>query len=371
MTFMPEQTPLYDVAAEAGARFTEEAGWLMPTHFGYARQEYLRACQGAALFDVSHRGKVTVAGPEARSFLHNLCTNDILHLPPLTGCEAFFANAKAKVVAHAFIYRVQMPGQNEVLWLDVAPGRAEGLIAHLDHYLISEQVEFADCTRESAQFHLAGPQAPSILAGALNPGQAVPAGSGGVLVPGGAISQIRRHDPLGLQGFDVLCPSTHAKEVWQQLTRAGAQPAGLVAYDMLRVEAGTPVFGRDIDENNLVMEVGRTPQAICYTKGCYLGQEPVVRSRDLGHLNRSLLGLKLQSSGPVDRQAKVFRGSDEVGYVTSSVDSPQLGTAVALAYIRRGNQEPGTFLEVQSGGGRRSAVVATLPLVGHEPGSTD
>src|SRR5207244_9673945 len=95
-------------------------------------------------------------------------------------------------------------------------------------------------------------------------------------------------------------------EMWQTLTAAGAHPAGSQAYELLRVEAGTPLYGVDVDENNLAMEVGRTPQAISFTKGCYLGQEPVVRSRDLGHVNRSLVGLKFLGQGLAGRGAKLF-----------------------------------------------------------------
>ena len=103
-------------------------------------------------------------------------------------------------------------------------------------------------------------------------------------------------------------------------------------------------------------------QAISYTKGCYLGQEPVVRSRDLGHVNRCLLGVKLQSEKPVEAGTKLFRDGNEVGQVTSSVYSPRLATAIALAYVRRGNQDPGTELEIQSPAGRIMAQVALLPM---------
>src|SRR5205823_13846756 len=105
--------------------------------------------------------------------------------------------------------------------------------------------------------------------------------------------QIRRMEPLGFPGYDLLCPFSNAPRLWQTLMQLGVRPAGLAAYAMLRVEAGTPVYGTDFDETNLAMEVNRTAQAISFTKGCYLGQEPVVRARDLGHVNRSLTGLKL------------------------------------------------------------------------------
>ena len=185
-----------------------------------------------------------------------------------------------------------------------------------------------------------------------------------------------RHDLLGLPGFDLFCPTavlseavwerltpagaTWAEVLWNRLAEAGATPAGREAFEMLRVEAGTPAFGPEIDENTFVPEVGRARQAISYTKGCYLGQEPIVMARDRGQVNRTLLGLKL-TGGPAPHGSLVYRDDKEVGRVTSCVQSPRFGT-IALAYIRRGSQEPGTAVEVEAEGARRPAVVSALPF---------
>src|SRR3954466_4420141 len=129
--------------------------------------EYDRARTGAAVFDTSDRGKVEFTGPDAPSFLHNLSTNDVLNLPLGAGCDAFFTTAKAKAVAHALIYHVRIADGRDALWLDVAPGQAEPLVRHLDHYMIAEQVEMADRTADFAQFHLAGPHARAAIERAL------------------------------------------------------------------------------------------------------------------------------------------------------------------------------------------------------------
>jgi folate-binding protein YgfZ len=315
------------------------------------------------LFDLSHHGKVELSGPEAASFLHNLCSNDVLRLAVGGGCEAFLLTAKARVVAHLLVYRIPVPEGGEALWLDTGPGGAEKVTQHLNRYLISEQVEIADRTADLAQFHVAGPDARGVLEAWL--GQPLPD-----LKPlqherrtvGMVPCQVRRHDPLGLPGYDVLCPAADAAGVGQALQAAGARQAGREVYEVLRVEAGTPAYGVDIDETHLAMETHRTAQAISFSKGCYLGQEPVVRSRDLGHVNRSFLGLRLSGDEPVVRGAKVFRDGKEVGQVTSSVYSPRVSAAIALAYLRRGSQEPGTAVEVETESGRRAATVASLPF---------
>jgi folate-binding protein YgfZ len=356
---MPERTPLHDLAAQAGATFVEDAGWLVPGQYGDPAAEYRQAREGAALFDISHRGKGEVTDREAARFLHNLCTNDIVSLPAGSGCEAFFTTNKARAVAHALIYHLPSPG-GDAFWLDVPPGLAGKLLHHLDHYRISEQVEFADRTADFAQLHLAGPRARDVLAAVLA-GDLPDLGDLQVVLRD--TLQVRRHEPLGVPGYDLLCPPAAAVDLWQRLGAAGARPAGLEAYHVLRVEAGTPVYGIDIDDNRLVMDVGRTARAICYTKGCYLGQEPIVMARDRGHVNRTLLGLKVSGEGPVPAGAKVLRGTEEVGQVASSVVSPRLGP-IALAYLRRGSQEPGTAVEVVTAAGARAAEVTGLPFSG-------
>lgn len=363
---MAERSPLHDIAAQAGAVFIERNGWLVPAHYGNAAVEYDSARKAAALFDLSQRGKVEVSGADAGTFLHRLTTNDVTGLPIGAGCEAFLATPTAKAVDHLFIYHVLLSGDREAYFLDVEAGHSERLIQYLDRYVISSAVEFADRTREFAQFHLAGPQARTVLEKALvdDVPDLAPLQHMVRTFGTNGHSHLRRHDPLALPGYDILCLRTLAVNVWGLLTRAGARPAGLEAYEALRVEAGTPVYGSDIDENRFVAEVGRIPQAISTSKGCYPGQEPIVMARDRGQVQRTLLGLKLGGTGTVPRGSKLFRAGKEVGVTTSSVESPALGQPIALAYIRRGSQEPGTVLEVEADGQRRAVEVVPLPIPG-------
>jgi folate-binding protein YgfZ len=145
------------------------------------------------------------------------------------------------------------------------------------------------------------------------------------------------------------------------MRQAGARPAGREACEILRVEAGLPREGADIDETTFAPEVGRIAETISYTKGCYLGQESIVMARDRGQVNRTLVGVKLPQ-GPVPHGTLLFAQGKEVGRVTSSVRSPRLGAALGLAYVRRGHQEPGTTLEVEAAGNRAAAEVIRLPV---------
>jgi folate-binding protein YgfZ len=342
---MAEVSSLFEIAKQAGARFAEEFGWTIPVDFGDPVAEYDYAKNHAALFDVSSRSKVEVTGADAGSFLNNLCTNDVKNLAPGAGCEAFFTTIKAKVVAHVMIFR---PPEGGSYWLDAVPGQSDKIIKHLDHFLISEQVEFTDQTREYAQIRVAGPDSAAIMKKTTGVDLAnLPANHLQMVNLGAAESlQVRRYEPLGLPGFDLLGKRTELTAMWGRLLEAGVRPAGSVVYHAMRIEAGTPWYGLDIDENTLAPEVNRIPQTICYTKGCYLGQEPIVRARDIGHVNRTLHGLGINSDRQIEPGTKLIREGKDVGHITSAAKIPGKAMTVALAYVRRGNTGPGTELEI-------------------------
>ena len=185
-----------------------------------------------------------------------------------------------------------------------------------------------------------------------------------------ATCSIRRRDMLGVPGFDIVCLKERADGVRGLLVAAGATPGTPETFETLRIEAGTPLFGPDIDSNRFVMEVGRAARAVSYTKGCFLGQEPIVMARDrAGHVNRTLLGLKVLEGGPLPAGAKLFHDGQEVGVVTSSTFSPRLGLPVALAYLKWKHQEPGTRMEAETPAGRQPVEVVGLPPVPGEPGA--
>jgi folate-binding protein YgfZ len=363
-----ERTPLNERTTAAGAVYVEEAGFLVPAHFGDVLTEYRAARTTAVIVDDSSRGKIEVGGKDAARFLHNLTTNDILSLKPGEGCEAYLTTNKAKVIASLLIYRHVAPVDPPGFSLDVAPGAADKVMHYLDRFLIGEQVEFSNPTTAFAQLHLAGPQAATLLQDILGvvvlpeePLRHLHPAANAVASPLGIESWLRRHDALGVPGYDLVCPANRAAEIWQCLTKSGTQPAGREACEILRIEAGLPREGADIDETTFAPEIGRIAQTICYTKGCYLGQESIVMARDRGQVNRALVGVRLPD-GAVPHGTLLFAGDKEVGRVTSSIHSPRLETGLGLAYVRRGHQQAGTKLQVEIAGNRSPAEVVALPI---------
>ncbi|MBN9517328.1 aminomethyltransferase family protein [bacterium] len=327
--------------------------------------DYHAAVTGAALFDRSAAGKVVARGPDAPLFLGNLSTNDVKPLPLGGGCEAYFCDPRAKVQFQTWIYHVRLDGEH-ALWVETTPGRGADLLKYLDRYLISEQVELADRTADFAQLHLAGPGAKALLEKAL--ADAVPD------LPefahmertfgAGVVAGVRRRDPLGVPGYDLVCPAEKAGELRRVLEAVGAVPGTPETYEVLRIEAGTPEFGPDIDTNRFVMEIGNAARAVSYTKGCFLGQEPIVMARDrAGHVNRAFSAVKVLAGGPLPAGTKLFRDGQEVGAVTSSCQSPRLGAPVALGYLKWKNQDAGTVMEAEAADGRRPVEVLGLPPV--------
>jgi folate-binding protein YgfZ len=356
---MAQTTPLYQVTSQAGGLLQEVHGWRLPAHYGDATAEYWQADRDVALFDISHHGQVDAVGAEAGRFLHNLCTNDVLKLVPGSGCEAFLTTAQAKIVGFVVIYKTAA-----AFHIDAGPGQGARVAAHLDRYIVSEQVEIIDRTPELAVVHLAGPRANDVVGRVFQTEVAWVGELQFSKLPFQDLSyMIRRHSQLGLPGYDLIGPASKATALWEALQQAGAGPAGTSAFEAMRIEAGTPVFGQDIDETNLPQEVGRTEKAISFTKGCYIGQETVARIRTYGHVNRSLVGLKFAGSQPARHGDKLFKEATEVGLVGSSAFSPRLGQAIGLAYVRRGNEKPGTLLQVRGADLQLDAEVSRLPLV--------
>jgi tRNA-modifying protein YgfZ len=302
-----------------------------------APADYQAAVDGAGFFDLSDHAIVEVAGSDARSFLHNLCTQDVKDLPVGATREGFLTTNKARVIAHVWITH----RESNVLWLSMGAGQGDKVLKHLDHFLISEKVELADRSRKVSLLQLVGPKAAELLTRL-------------------SITPAWHHRLLNLDGYDLFCHAADVGSATLRLIEAGAIRAGSETHQVLRIEAGLPEYAIDIDENRLAMEVNR-PQAISYNKGCYLGQETIVMARDRGQVNRLLMGVKAGSGAPLPHGTKLFRGNEEVGQVTSSTFSPKLGQVIALAYLRRGSWDAGTEVGIGTANGR-VGVVSELPF---------
>jgi folate-binding protein YgfZ len=297
---------------------------------------YTAALATAAVFDRSAVGKVTLIGPDAVTFLHRLCTNDIAALPVGGGCEAYLCDPRAKVQHQLWVHRTA-----DGLVVETVPGRGEALFRTLDRFLISERIELADVTARHVQCLVAGPASKSVIESVWGSMPTLAAFHSHQ----SAGPRVTRRDVLGVEGYAVTGEKALWTDVLARLITAGAELGTEYDYETLRVEAGSPEFGKDIDESRFVLELPNALRGVSYTKGCFPGQEPIVMSRDrAGFVNRAFLGLKVTSGGIIPAGTVLIRDGLEVGVTTSCVMSPRLDAPLALAYVKRGHQERGTAL---------------------------
>ena len=323
--------------------------------------DYRAAVEAAALFDLSGRGAVELTGKDRVGFLNNFCTNDLLKTAPGAGCEAFLTTNQARIVAWLQIIVIA-----DHVMVTAESGLAQKIIAYLERFLISEDVQLTDRSNDLAQFLITGPRAESILraVGASALALDAPWLHREGTIAGAAVRLIRR-DWLGLPGYFLFLEQGRAREVTELLIASGATLGTPPAYEALRLEAGLPAYGPDIDESNLPQEVNRMAQAISFTKGCYVGQETVARIHALGHVNRVRVGFKLaldiDRDTPLQMAGRLLKEGGEVGKITSLAWSPVLATPLAMGYIRREHSAPATQLQVELNGSLTSAEVTPWP----------
>jgi folate-binding protein YgfZ len=305
-------------------------------------REHAVATQAVGAAPLDRWSTVRVTGRDRAAFLHNMCTNDVKGLSSGAGCEAFFTDVKGKIVAHAFI----LVGDHETLLITV-PDRAEKLIAHLDRYIIREDVQLADASSENNWTLVIGRQSGSAV------DQLLPSLSAILTTPwshaaghfGEAQVQLVRCDVPWCGGYLLGSSSAHVDGLRRRLAEVEVAQCTESLWQTIRVESAWPLWGVDFDDANLPQEVGRDATAIHFRKGCYLGQETVARIDALGHVNKKLVQIRMAGDAVPEIAAELSQGDQSVGRVTSASWSPQFQSPLALAMVRRGANETGTMLQ--------------------------
>ena len=300
------------------------------------------------LFDVSDRTQIEVTGRDRVKFLHSFCTNDIKKLQPEQGCEAFVTNGNGKVLGHIFVF-----AERDSLWLESVAGSAAPLLAHFNKYLITEDVRFADHSTEFIELLLIGEQSTELFERLGLPVTKLARNEhlthGNDVLP---VRSVRRVDWFGSPTWLLSIPIAQRDAARQALIQAGATVGDNELFHSLRIAAGFPLYGIDINEENLAQEIGRTALAISFTKGCYLGQEPIARIDAMGHVNRQLCRLEFSAGSPSVAGTSVFDkpapDGKVVGTITSSTRN-RVGDSdkpIALAYLRSAFAKTGSRVVV-------------------------
>jgi folate-binding protein YgfZ len=313
---------------------------------------------GAGLIERPATGRILLTGADRRSYLQGLLTNDIEALTPATGCYAAMLTAQGRMMTDMRVLEL-----GDAILLDLPLQVTAAIRDHLDRFIFSEDVQVEDVTLSRGVIGIYGPGSLDVLVKAGTDGGAPSslfhstrvrvAGTEAVLVRG---------DEAGVAGYDLIVDPSQAEPVTAALLAAGAVRVSEADAEAVRIESGRPRFGIDIDTDTIPLEAGLEERAISRSKGCYVGQEVIVRVQDRGHgrVAKRLVGLTFDAAAPVPAAgSRITSGDREIGRVTSATWSPALSRPVALGYVHRDFVEPGTHVVIDGA----TAAVAAVPLV--------
>jgi len=307
-----------------GSHFT-----LTPQAFDAATAELAALARGAAAHDLGWLRRVSVRGKDRFRWLSGMVSNGVKDLPENGGAWNFVLNAQGRIQGDLTVWR-----EGDELELEIAADQYEKLIAHLDHFIIMDDVELVghDPATETA-VGLAGLQARDVL------------GRMGLTVPAEPMTSlriewngfdlcIRQAYGTLMDHFELWTPQAGLTMLWRALSTAGAKPVGAAAIETFRIAEGIPIYGVDIAERDLPHETSQM-RALHFSKGCYLGQEIVERIRSRGNVHRHLRQLEL--NGPlVGAGTELLVENSSVGQITSSAELTLEATTrrFALAMVR-------------------------------------
>ena len=337
---------------------------------------YRAARHDLAFLDLSARGRITVCGDDRAAYLQGLLTNDIEALSRGDGCYAAYLTPQGRMLADIAVLNL-----GEELLLDVHPTVTAMLVDRLGEFVFTEDVTVEDRTTRWTAFGVYGPESARVVGELVRPG----VGDGSAPVGADALGRYpeyrhrvgrfegvpvvtARSDETGEVGFVLYADAGVRAALDRALVEAGAIRLDGATFDLLRIEAGRPAFPADMNQDTIPLEAGIEDRAISLSKGCYVGQEVIIRvlHRGQGRVARRLVGLSFEPDGdPPAAGATLTTPADgkSVGVITSSVWSPALDRPIALGYVKRALAEAGTELVATDGERQLSGVVTSRPFL--------
>ena len=302
--------------------------------------DYRALHESAGFLERDDIGRLRLRGADRRSYLHGILTNDIEALAAGAGTYAALLTPQGRMITDMHVY--ELGGETLVT---LPASLAAATRDRLDQFVFSEDVQVEDATGVTVQFGVYGPAAADVVARLS-------------LAPAAMVVASR---DFGVEGFEVVALRDQRIELGRQLAESGALPIAAATADVVRVEAGIPKFLVDMTSETIPLEAGIEGRAISMTKGCYPGQEVIIRvlHRGGGRVAKKLVGVVFKTGPALPAVGeKVKSGDREIGALTSVVMSPRLSRPIALGYVHRDFVEPGTAVNV----GPIAAEIAALPF---------
>jgi aminomethyltransferase len=359
-------TPLADRHRALGARMIDFAGWEMPVQYGGILEEHRAVRERAGLFDLSHMGELWVEGPEAAQALAYALVSDPTALVPGRAQYSMLATPDGGIVDDLIVYRLPDGGAGERLLIVANAANVD-----VDRDALAQRIEpfdaaLVDRSDETALVAIQGPRAAAILRSLVDVDldalryYAIEEGS-----VAGVPALIARTGYTGEDGFELFVDAGDAGRVWDAVLAAGKRegltPAGLGARDTLRLEAGMPLYGNELDRATNPYEAGLGRVVKLEKAGGFVGRDALARVAEQG-AHRTLVGLTVTGRGIARHGYPIVEEGREIGAVTSGTMSPTLGKPIAMGYVASDDKAPGRMLGVDIRGAEVPAEVVALPF---------
>jgi aminomethyltransferase len=353
---MALRTPLYDWHVGHGGRMVEFSGWDMPVQYSSIIEEHHAVRTAAGLFDISHMGRLSFAGPDALAFLQQVYTNNAATMKDGQARYGLICNPQGGIRDDVLVYRWPYG------WAMVVNASNRGKIVDwLGEHKGAHKVEIQDQTTTTCMLAVQGPQALALCRGLTEADaeqlayyHATPTRFRGA----GCV--VSRTGYTGEDGIEIMASAAQARELWEELIRRGAKPCGLGARDTLRLEAAMPLYGHELNEEIDPFQAG-LGWAVKMDKGDFIGRDALLRRREDASLPRRV-GLELAGRRAAREGAAVLCDGRIVGRVTSGTVTPTLNKAIALAYVDPAHAAAGTPCTVDIRGKTEEARVVPLPF---------
>ena len=361
------QSVLHTHHESLGAQFQLVAGWDMPAHYGDPVVEHVAVRKSIGIADLSHRGKIFVTGNDRVTWLQSIISNDLLSLQQGQILYSSMMNHKGKMLSYFRVY----PLEEMILIEDVGEVGDVTFQTFRKFLLYGTKAKMNNCQDTWGQLLISGPKAGYLIQKTfdLDITKLLPLHFVELDV-NGCQTIVARTEETGEIDLSIFVQQEGVVTVWEKLWEIGKtmepalQPFGTVARKSLRIEAGYPHVGPDLNENIVPPEANLENKAFSLNKGCYPGQEVVARMDTYGTVKRRLVGLVLElpEGFVLPEEARLFSGNREVGWVSSIAYSPTLQKTIALGFSLRDFTKPNTALMIESCGKQYPGVIHSLPF---------
>lgn len=353
-------TPLHAWHAAHGGRLVDFAGWSMPVQYSSIVEEHQACRTAAALFDVSHMGRLFFEGPGAEAFLDHILTRKVAGLVPGKIRYSLVCNEAGGILDDVLIYHVIAIAGPPYWLLVVNASNREKILAWIKKQLPSD-VQLTDRTTQTAMIAVQGPQALGIVSGHLGIPLADMAYYTSVTsLLEGMPAVVSRTGYTGEDGCEIILEAAHAHHLWNLLASEGVRPAGLAARDTLRLEAAMPLYGHELSESINPYQAG-LEFAVTLKGRDFVGKAALERLKQDDKQPRRV-GLTLTGRRIPREHYGVFAGDERIGDITSGTFSPMLNKPIAMAYVQPSFAAVGTQLAIDIRGSREACEVVPLPF---------